>query len=72
MFDKHSNKPRGFGFVFFKDKQGQEDAIRDMHDKVSLKGAWQTYTSEVKQKIHLRHVRGGFLVGVRRAAWHTT
>ncbi len=34
MMDKHTNRPRGFGFVFFKDEGGLKDAIRDMHDKV--------------------------------------
>lgn len=33
ILDKHTQRPRGFGFVFFKDKLGMEDAIRDMHEK---------------------------------------
>mmetsp|Transcript_26138 Transcript_26138/g.70762 ORF Transcript_26138/g.70762 Transcript_26138/m.70762 type:complete len:238 (+) Transcript_26138:46-759(+) len=33
MMDKHTNRPRGFGFVFFKDEGGLKDAIRDMHEK---------------------------------------
>jgi len=33
MLDKHTQRPRGFGFVWFKDKLGMEDAIRDMHNK---------------------------------------
>eukprot|EP00983_Pelagomonas_calceolata_P087333 1156931-Pelagomonas_calceolata.AAC.9 len=37
MMDKHTNRPRGFGFVFFKDEGGLKDAIRDMHEKVSNK-----------------------------------
>mgnify|MGYP006293921415 CR=1 FL=1 len=34
MMDKHTNKPRGFGFVYFKDESALKDAIRDMHEKV--------------------------------------
>lgn len=33
ILDKNTNRPRGFGFVWFKDKLGMEDAVRDMHDK---------------------------------------
>lgn len=33
ILDRHTNRPRGFGFVWFKDKLGMEDAIRDMHEK---------------------------------------
>jgi RNA recognition motif-containing protein len=34
MLDKYTQKPRGFGFVFFKDDQGLKDAIEHMHEKV--------------------------------------
>jgi RNA recognition motif-containing protein len=33
VLDKHTQRPRGFGFLWFKDKLGMEDAIRDMHNK---------------------------------------
>eukprot|EP00798_Chlamydomonas_sp_ICE-L_P028790 gene28790-31978_t len=33
ILDKNTQRPRGFGFVFFKDKLAMEDAIRDMHEK---------------------------------------
>jgi hypothetical protein len=36
MLDKITQRPRGFGFVFFKDEGGLKDAIRDMHEKVYM------------------------------------
>jgi RNA recognition motif-containing protein len=37
MLDKYTQKPRGFGFVYFKDDQGLKDAIEHMHEKVGVK-----------------------------------
>ena len=34
ILDKATARPRGFGFVWFKNKLGMEDACRDMHNKV--------------------------------------
>ncbi len=33
QLDKLTQKPRGFGFVLFKDRESMLDAIRDMHNK---------------------------------------
>jgi RNA recognition motif-containing protein len=33
ILDKMTQRPRGFGFIWFKDKLGMDDAIRDMHNR---------------------------------------
>jgi hypothetical protein len=33
ILDKHTQKPRGFGFVHFRDVSTMQDAVRDMHEK---------------------------------------
>ena len=32
MIDRNTGKSRGFGFLYFHDVQGQDDAIKDMHN----------------------------------------
>lgn len=39
MFDKNSNRPRGFGFVTFESPDAVEDVMRNYHDHY-LKGKW--------------------------------
>lgn len=35
MTEKFTGRPRGFGFVWFKDEAGMKEAIEQMHNKVS-------------------------------------
>jgi len=39
MFDKHSNRPRGFGFVTFESPDVVDEVLRNFHDHY-LKGKW--------------------------------
>lgn len=56
--DKMTQRPRGFGFVIFKDRESLQDAVREMHNK-EVDGR----TISVKEAIPQDQIRPGTRLG---------